>query len=335
MAIVLLVILVTGTIQFFASATNRVMDSETRSLLHQIASEEIENIRAMPYESIGTVLGSPSGDLLDVENKTVESVPVEIKREVILVTDPSYSGPFPGNYRRVTVIVKATDSEALDSMQLSTLVAGGANGGTLDITVADAAGEPVPDARLRIENHHLVPNVNIYTSAIRTDSQGHLLVPGRTPDSTNSYYVTATKTGYNSAATPQGQVVNTGTPYTVVQLTIDRLSSLTIHLTDGAGYPRAGVSLTVSGPLSVAPWTSSNVVVTDGNGSATLSDVRYSTSLQPYVIQTTGMLNPLLTLPVGIDPDPVDPVITLQPGQVGVILDAGTARSIELELPIT
>ncbi len=335
MAIVLLAIFVVGTVQFFASATNRVMDSETRSLLHQIATEEIENIRALPYEKIGTVDGPVSGDLLDVESKTVEGVPVEITREVVFVTDPSYDGPYPANYRRVTVIVKATDSEGLDPMQLSSIIAGGATGGTLDITVTDTAGGPVPDVRLRIENEHLVPNVNIYSSAVRTDSQGHLLVSGRDPDSTNSYYLTATKTGYDSAATPEGLVLMTGTPYTVVQLIIDRLSTLSVHLTDGAGYPRSGVSLTVSGSLSIEPWTFSQTVTTDENGYATFPSIRYATSLQPHIVQTAGTLDPLLTVTAGTDPDPVDPSVTLQPGQVGVILDAGTTRTIELELPIT
>lgn len=129
MAVVLIAVCLLGMVQFFASAGDRVMDSETRSLLHQIAAQEIEDIRALPYEDIGTIAGQPSGLIPDVETRTVEGVPVEITREVIYVQDPSYSGPYPANYRRVTVAVRATDSEELAPMQLSTIVAGGGGRG--------------------------------------------------------------------------------------------------------------------------------------------------------------------------------------------------------------
>ncbi len=332
-AVVLLSVCLIGMAQFFASAGDRVMDSETRSLLHQIASQEIEDIRALPYEDIGVEGGNPAGALEASEDKTVEDLSVRITREIRYVTDASYSGPYPANYRRVTIIVRATGYDDLDPMQLSTIIAGGAEGGALDITVTNLAGEPVADASLQITNDHLLPHVDIHDSATRTDSQGHLLVPGLEPDDTNSYYVVATKSGYDSAATPEGQVVVKGTPFTVVQLIIDELSTLTIHLTNGSGAPLAGVALTLTGYLSFDPWTFSQEVITDENGYATLENIRYATSLQPYIIQTSAAYDPVLQLPLGVDPDPVDASITLGPGQVGLLLDPGTDRSVELELP--
>lgn len=331
-AVALVLVCLVGSAQFYVSAGDRIMDSETRSLLHQVASREIENIRALRYENVGTVHGQPRGALLDVESTTVEGVPLEIAREVVYVQDDSYSGPYPANYRRVTVTVRATGSDELDPMQLSTIVAGGADGGTLDVTVTNLAGAPIPGARLRIDNDHLVPWVHIDAPAIRTDSEGHLLIPGLAPDDTNSYYVTATKTGYNSAATPEGLVVTKGTPFAVVQLVIDQLSTLTIHVTDGNGAPRPGVALRLTGHLSVEPWTYSEEVLTDSNGHATLTNIRYSTSLQPYLLQTSVGCDPPLSLPDGVDPDPVDQGITLQPGQVGLILDPGISRTVELTL---
>lgn len=332
-AVVLLAVCLIGMAQFFASAGNRVMDSETRTLLHQIASQEIEDIRALSYEDIGTVDGQPPGQLPEVETKTVEGVPVEITREVVYVQDPSYSGPYPANYRRVTVVVQATDSEELDPMQLSTIIAGGADGGTLDIHVTNLAGEPVPDARLEIINDNLVPHVHIHSSAIRTDLEGHLLVPGLTPDSTNSYYVIATKSGYNDAATPEGLVVEKGTPFTVVQLIIDELSSLTVHLVDGTGAPAADVPLMLTGSLSIDPWTYSLTAMTDSDGNATFTGLRYATSLQPCIVQTVDTYDPVMQLPGGVDPDPVDPGVELQPGQIGLILEPDIHRNVELVLP--
>jgi len=332
-AVVLIAVCLLGMVQFFASAGDRVMDSETRSLLHQIAAQEIEDIRALPYEDIGTIAGQPSGLIPDVETRTVEGVPVEITREVIYVQDPSYSGPYPANYRRVTVAVRATDSEELAPMQLSTIVAGGADGGTLDITVTDLAGQPVRDVRLQIVNDNLVPRVDIQSSAMRTDVQGHLLVPGLVPDDTNGYYVTATKTGHNDAATSEGLVVDRGTPFTVVQLIVDELSSLSVRLTDGTGVPQADVMLVVGGHISVEPWIFTRQATTNDEGEAFFGDLRYATSLQPLVLQTVDQYEALLQLPLGTDSDPVDSGILLEPGQVGLILEPGTDRFLELELP--
>ncbi len=332
-AVVLISVCLIGLAQFFTSAGDRVMDSETRTLLHTIAAQEMEDIRALPYEDIGTVGGNPTGSLLDVETKTVDGVPVEVTREVVFVKDDSYSGPYPANYRRVTIIVKATDSADLEPMQLTSYIAGGAEGGTLDITVIDLAGEPVPNALLEINNENLTPDVHIQSSAIRTDLHGHLLVPGLKPDSTNGYFITATKTGYNPSATPEGLVVNKGAPFTVVSLTIDELATLVLHVTDSGGAPRSGLALTVTGYLSVDPWTSSQVVTTDANGNVSLANVRYATSLQPYVISTVDTYDPVLQLPGGTDPDPVDPGVALDAGEIGLILDPGTTRTVELLLP--
>jgi len=114
-----------------------------------------------------------------------------------------------------------------------------------------------------------------------------------------------------------------------------RLSSLRIHLTDESGLPRPNVELTVKGYLSVEPWTFTRVVITDANGDAVLSDIRYSTSLEPYIIRTTEPRDPPLQLPAGVEPDPIDPSISLGPGEVGVILDPGTTRTVHLVLPMS
>ncbi|NLE10020.1 MAG: carboxypeptidase regulatory-like domain-containing protein [Actinobacteria bacterium] len=332
-AVVLVAVCLLGMAQFFASAGNRVMDSETRTLMHQVAAQEIDSMRSLPYGDIGTVAGNPSGSIPDVETKTVKGVPLEITREVIYVEDPSYSGPYPANYKRATVIVKATDSQELEPMQMSTNIGGGAEGGTLDITVTNLPGGPVADAQLRITNDHLIPHVNISTSAIRTDVNGHLMVPGLTPDNTNSYYVTATKTGYNDAATKEGLVVVKGMPFTVVQLIIDKLSGFTVHLTDGAGSARADVALTLKGHLSVEPWVSESTVFTDADGYAYFYDLRYGTDLEPYIIYTVDTYSPVLQLPSGVEPDSIDSSITLLSGQIGLTLDPDTQREVELELP--
>jgi hypothetical protein len=327
------IVVVVGLIflaQFFTTTATRVLASDTRSVMSQIATEEIETIRAMQYADVGTVGGQPSGLLPAESVKVVEGRNFNIVREVTYIQDTSYTGPYPANYRRATVIVSATDNAALAPVSMSTNVAGGALGGTLDITVSDTAGSPVASARLTITNNILSPHVLINASAIRTDDDGHLQVPGLTPDANNGYFVKATKAGYNDAALKQGVVVTKGVT-TVVQLIVDRLATMTIHLTDPLGTPLPNVALKVTGYQSVDPWTFEQTVTTDANGNATLSDIRYSSSTEPYFIELVTPHNPPLQLPTGVEaPSIADGFLPLPDGKIPLLLDAGQNRQVDL-----
>ena len=139
--------------QMFVSSSMRILTSDTRSVMDQIASQQIETIRGMQFQDVGTVGGQPAGVLPTSETKTVGNRSFLIVREVSYIQDSSYNGPFPANYRRATVKVylassSTTDplvgtthvSSALGPVVMDTNVAGGALGGTLDITVSDLSG---------------------------------------------------------------------------------------------------------------------------------------------------------------------------------------------------
>lgn len=305
------IVLVVGLVmmaQFFAAASARVLDSDIRTVLHQAATEDLETIRGLPYEEVGTTTGNPQGTLLENEDRVVQNVTVHFHRSVVYWTDPSYSGPYPANYRRVTIEVSALGQQAVNAVEVVSNVAGGATGGTLDITVTDVQGEPVPNAYLTITNTHLIPNINIYSSSIKTDSLGRMIVPGLKPDSTTSYVVTASKTGYNTAHNDPGVVVVDGVPYTVVQLTIDKLATMVVNV-DYNGNPVAGLNVRVRGPEGYL-----NDIVATAEG-VTLSNIRYSTDLDPYVVSLrTGQGYPTQDIKVVLAPDSTQVVtITLPP----------------------
>ena len=294
--------------QFFASAVGRVLDSDVRSVLHQVASQDIETIRGLEYADVGTTTGHPQGTLQGHEDRLVGKLSVQIDREVIYWTDPSYTGPYPANYRRVTIIASATDYSRLAPVELTTNVAGGAPGGTLDITVTDTQGNPVSDALITVTNDNLIPHVNISSTALRTDSEGHLIIPGLTPDATPNYVVSAAKSGYNTDVTDPGVVLVDGLPYTVVQLTIDRLSTLMVRVVDSEGTPVEGLNLSIIGPDGF-----SETVVSQSDG-VTFANIRYSTDLDPYVVR----------LLEGQGYDPLS---------VSVMLEPGTTREVVLTVP--
>jgi hypothetical protein len=280
---------------------------------------QLQPIEIVPFDTT-----RPDGSTLHQE--------FEVRRDVTYYEDESYSGPYPANYRRVVITVRAVGNNALAPVVLSTNIAGGAKGGTLDITVTDTAGHGLPNAHLTITDNLLSPSVLINAPSIHTDSTGHLMVPGLTPDPSNGYFVAATLAGYNDAALKTGVVVANGTT-TVVQLIMDHKSTMNIHLTDQFNNPLPGIPLNVTGFMSVSPWDFDQNVTTDSNGDATLSDIRYSTSLEPYFIELVTPHNPPLALPTGVDPPTIDSsFLPLPDGKIPVVLAAGDTETVNLVL---
>ena len=97
---------------FFTSTAMRVLASDTRSLMAQLATQEIETIRGLQYQDIGTVGGHPAGQLLaGRRTRRSRGAPSRYNGMSPTIEDPSYSGPYPANYRRVTVSVAQVDND--------------------------------------------------------------------------------------------------------------------------------------------------------------------------------------------------------------------------------
>ena len=216
------VVLVVGLIaiaQFFSSAMARVLDSDVRSVLHLVATKDMESIRGLPYDDVGLSSGGlpPVGTLEPIEYLEVDGLTVKITRDVRFWADDAYEGPFPqANYRRVTLSVEAgqmagglwTPRRGTSAVELVSNIAGGAGGATLLVHVIDMAGAPVPEAKITITNTHLIPNVKVDHSTVKTNNEGLLLVPGLVPDDSGYYVVEASKVGYTSDSWSNGALID-------------------------------------------------------------------------------------------------------------------------------
>lgn len=275
-------VLVVGMIvvsQLFASGVERVLDSDIRSVLHQVAAKEMETIRGLHYEDVGTTDGHPQGVLVSDETRVEDVVEVRIQRAVIFWTDESYdeAGPYPANYRRVSVTVSAVDHAEILPVELVTNIAGGATGGSILVRVQDSQGQPVQDASFTVENSVLIPPVSITSSALRTDALGIMLVPGLPVDPGGNYVVEGTKTGYSSDSA-DGIVVLEASLNEVV-LIIDLLSSLTVHVIDNVTLAEVeGMEIQISGPQ--AYYTS----VTSQAGGVVVNGLQYALESDPYIV---------------------------------------------------
>jgi prepilin-type N-terminal cleavage/methylation domain-containing protein len=280
MASVVLVVGLIALAQFFGSSASRVLDSDIRSVLHQVAAEEMETIRGLPYQSVGVQGGVVPGVLLASDTRVVSGMTVKVQRSVRYQTDPTYQGPYYANYRRVTVIVTAQDAggqakPGIEPVSLTSYVAGGATGGAILVKVQDSLGAPVEGALFTIVN--TVKGVNFNAGDQLTDQTGSMLVPGLAVDSGGNYVVTVSKYGYSGDSGTGFPVLEAGLQEVV--LTIDRVSSMHIRVVDQVtGLDLQGISVSIGGPKDY-----SNTVVTGASG-ATLSNLRFSTEADPYIV---------------------------------------------------
>ncbi len=308
MAAVLMVVGLIALAQFLSSASSRVVQDDIRSVLHQVANEEMERIRGLPYEDVGVEGGTVDGVLAPTEDREVDGVAIRVDRSVLYQTDPTYEGPYYANYRRVSVTVTALDADgdpgAIAPFRMTSYVAGGASGGAIMVRVQDASGAPVEDAYFTIVNS--VKGINYVAGDQLTDDTGTMLVPGLTVDPDGNYVVTASKAGYSTDVAEDFPVLEAGLQEVV--LTIDRWSSMNVHvINDATGLELEGILVSVIGPANY-----SNVVQTGATG-FTLSNLRFSTEGDPYIVRVMAGQGYLpQQIAVTLPPNAVDHQVVLR-----------------------
>jgi hypothetical protein len=89
--------------------------SREKTVAEQIAADQIESIRRLPYDSLGVVGGNPPGTIPATETVTVRGLTATVTTQVSYVNDPTpTSYATAANYKRVTVtVVRARDSQQL------------------------------------------------------------------------------------------------------------------------------------------------------------------------------------------------------------------------------
>jgi len=209
-----------------------------------MAQEEIEMIKNLAYEDIGTVGGVPNGIIVPEEIYNKNGLLFTVKRSVIYIDDP-YDGTgeddaFP-DYKRVRVEVSwegLASSKKNPTVMLTdispNILTSSAGTGTLFVAVTDAYGLPVSNALVNIRADTLTPPVN---TNLQTSFEGTITIPGSVP-CTDCYKITVTKSGYSSDKTyGTDEVTNPINPHVsviegkVVQVgfSIDKVATLNVY----------------------------------------------------------------------------------------------------------
>ena len=309
-SIVILSTVVLIVSNLFVSDVSLVSLSKAQTIGLALANQQMEYLRDLPYNSLATQLGTiyPPGTIPDNQNITSGNYTFRIHTVIKYVDDP-YDGNatgtivgkptdlYPYDYKlaEITVYLSSTNHQVavLTSNFAAKAAETASNTGILAVKVIDANGQPVTGANIVITDTNVTPNVNIATT---TDDQGNVLIPALPPDSNHGYKITASLPGYSTNGTladPPGAqtAVNPNVNVLVQQITnvtlsIDRTSTLNLHVVDTSGNPLSGVAITTTGAKLI--YTNPSVFkyntasTTDANGNISLSGMEWdSYSFKP------------------------------------------------------
>src|SRR3989344_1742360 len=211
----LMLVVFVGIVGAFRLTVMAVSNNKARAGAIALANERLEFVRSLPYDSVGTVGGIPSGAIAQEEPVLLNDVNYTRRTFISYEDDPADgSGGADSNgiltdYKAAKVTVSWTVRDGVHTITLiSRLSPPGVEtsvpGGTLSFNVLDAALLPVSNAQIRIVNPGVSPSVDMTTYP---DTAGTVVILGVPAGA--GYRITATKSGYSTAQTYGSTATNT------------------------------------------------------------------------------------------------------------------------------
>ncbi len=308
LSVALITILFSGILLAYFSVLSVIKNSGVREEALSLVVREIEIVRDLPYDQVGTVGGIPSGILL--QQKTVSSTVgtlFTITTSVRNIDDP-YDGTLggtpsdtaPADYKLVEFQIACNScSSPFPPLVITTTVApknleSSSATGSLFVNVFDTLGHGVSGATINVVNASVTPAINLTDT---TNQNGILQLVG-VSTSTQGYHITVTKSGYSSDQTyKQGDPANPNPlngDATVAQgvltptsFTIDRVSTIRVNTKNLFCAPIPNRSFTMQGARvigapNVLKFSTSSA--TDSQGHNTFSSMESDT----YTMAPTG-----------------------------------------------
>ena len=203
----LMLVIFTALVGLLRSSIRVTAESKAGSIATTLAESQMEYIRSLSYDAVGTVGGIPAGTIPQNSTTTQNGLTFMTHTFVAYTDDPADglgsndSNHVTTDYKTVKVGVTYSISGQTRSVNLvSTYSPPGletsTGGGTLKIAVVNATGAAVPGASVRIFNTSTSPSIDVTTFS---DSDG-IVYLGGAPTSTQ-YQIAVTKDGYSSAQT--------------------------------------------------------------------------------------------------------------------------------------
>jgi len=296
-------ILSAAIITLVLSAYDLISYTRARTTASHIASQQIELIRNLEFDDIGTVGGIPPGILQETEYLNRNGLTYSLKTSVVYVDDPfdnlAPSDLLPNDYKRIRVDVSwggIAASRANTVTLISDVSPKGiettTGGGTIVIQVFDANTEPVLGANVHVTSNSLNPPVDLN---LETDQNGRVILPGA-PACSSCYRIEITKEGYTSTRTYSiEEIANPDkadlsvfvSDLTEIYFNIDETSTLTIATTQSRELdfaPLAGTTVHIRGEKTLGTdaldqpvYEIDQDIITEADGTFTLENFAWDT----------------------------------------------------------
>lgn len=203
-----------GLIAGFRTALVLLADTRSQTGALALANERIEYLRSLPYDSIGTVSGIPSGSIPQNETVALNGTTFNRRTLVQYVDSPadgfgaSDTNGITADYKRAKVEISWAHQGNTKSLVLVTnLIPRGMEtvdgGGTLIANVFDANALPIASAAVRVRNASTSPSIDV---TAYTNATGQVIFPGAPQG--GGYEITASKSGYSTAQTYTASTTN-------------------------------------------------------------------------------------------------------------------------------
>ncbi|MBU6426705.1 carboxypeptidase regulatory-like domain-containing protein [Patescibacteria group bacterium] len=315
----------------FVSLSQLIRLDQDRVLAIELADEQFEIARNMPYTNVGVEGSIPSGSIPHIQTLVrggVTFTVTTIVRNIDLPFDGTAGGVpndlSPADNKLVQITVSCDTCNNFQNIVLTGQVAPknleeASTNGSLFIRVFDANGQPVQNASVHVVN--VATTTTIVIDDV-TDANGMLQLVD-IPPGNNAYRVTVTKTGYSTDRTyppndptnpnpskPDATVV--AQQVTQVSFAIDKLSTLHFSSVTPTCTPVGNFAFNLTGAKQIGqnlPKYSANQT-TDAGGTLDLNNMEWDS----YTVTPTDSTHYL----TGVNP--------LNP----VALNPGSSQNIQL-----
>jgi hypothetical protein len=322
----LFLMIMVGVYQGYFAVVEAARAATVRLTAANLANEQFEIVRNLPYSDVGVVSGVPSGKIPLTQTLIRGGYTFTVTAAVRNIDLP-FDGTIGGNPNDLSPadnkLVEFTISCELCTNFLPLSFTGrvaprnletASTNGALFVEVFNASGVEVPGASVHIESTIQTPAIDIQDT---TNNSGILQIVD-IPPGYEEYKITVTKDGYSTSTTyPSGAPENPNPthPHATVVLQnvtqtafeIDELSTLFISsVTDtcstvpDADFSITGLTKFIGEDPDIPKYNVSRT--TDGNGQATLGSVEYDTYLveledEVYDLIGSSPLIPFLLVP--------------------------------------
>jgi hypothetical protein len=310
-----------GVYQSFVLITKAVSFSRIKITATELANEQFEIARNLPYRDVGVVGGLPLGKIPRDQNLTRGGISFLVNTTIRSIDDP-FDGTIggtpndlsPSDYKMMELEISCASCGNFSPLNFTANI--GPSGletssgnGALFVKVFDAAGQSVPNATVHIENTSLVPPVSIN----ETTNNGGVLQIVDAPPGAETYKISVSKANYSSEQTyVNGDPANPNPikpnatvlagQITQISFSIDAVSAINASTVESNCSAVSGASFLLSGSKKIG--TEPDVLkysqshTTNGAGNKLISNLEwdsYGALLQSAGYNLAGTI-PLLPL---------------------------------------